>query len=175
MIYSDLVKNNNNDGIYTELFKNKNFNLPIINEVVTPAFLDTAFFFRNSLKTVNVGIPDIKTACVIIIATYYDKWKTYLNAILNDNFKNGVGTITETTSNGNASNKNQVSAFDSSELVDDSGTNQTSANTTTTKTTDIDKVNSMLNLYQKYSVYAMIETDIKHVLFSRVYYDERTY
>ena len=172
MIYSDLVTANGGNGIYTELYKNKTFSLPITNELVTADYLDKAFYFHNSQKTINQGLPDMGTASKIIIASYYDKWKTYIGAILNDNFKNGVGTVTETNTNGSTTATNKVSAYDNPEMVDDSGIQNDTNNSTTTKTTDIDKLNTLLSIYQKYSVYAMIETDIKRVLFSRVYYNE---
>lgn len=169
MIYSEAVANNSNHGIYWELTQHKNFDLNIVNELVTADYLDKSFYFHNGDKIIQKDNLTLSDYSDIILASYYDKWKTYINVLLDKEFKNGESSRSETTTKGTVTNTNKVSAYDSNDLIDDSAVEQNNNITATTTLTTQDSTLNMLNVYQKYSVYAMIETDIRKTLFNIVY------
>lgn len=169
MIYSEAVANNLNHGIYWELTQHKNFDLNIVNDLVTADYLDKGFYFHNGDKTIQKDNLTLSDYSDIILASYYDKWKTYINVLLDTEFKNGESSRSETTTKGTVTNTNKVSAYDSNDLIDDSAVEQNNNITATTTLTTQDSTLKMLNVYQKYSVYAMIETDIRKTLFNIVY------
>lgn len=158
MLYGDEKK-----GIYSELFKLPNFNLPLTNDIVTIDFLDKKFMYQNSQKEINLGLEDLDVAAKILVAKYYDKWLTYINAVNNKNLP--VGETTTTTQTGIINNT--TSAMDSDELINTDG--QNNKNTIETTVINADNTSKMLNLYQKFSVYDMIDTDIRRLLFVNVY------
>lgn len=169
MIYSEAVANNLNHGIYWELTQHKNFDLNIVNDLVTADYLDKGFYFHNGDKTIQKDNLTLSDYSDIILASYYDKWKTYINVLLDTEFKNGESSRSETTTKGTVTNTNKVSAYDSNDLIDDSAVEQNNNITATTTLITQDSTLKMLNVYQKYSVYAMIETDIRKTLFNIVY------
>ena len=169
MIYSEAVANNLNPGIYWELTQHKNFDLNIVNDLVTADYLDKGFYFHNGDKTIQKDNLTLSDYSDIILASYYDKWKTYINVLLDTEFKNGESSRSETTTKGTVTNTNKVSAYDSNDLIDDSAVEQNNNITATTTLITQDSTLKMLNVYQKYSVYAMIETDIRKTLFNIVY------
>lgn len=169
MIYSEAVANNLNHGIYWELTQHKNFDLNIVNDLVTADYLDKGFYFHNGDKTIQKDNLSLSDYSDIILASYYDKWKTYINVLLDTEFKNGESSRSETTTKGTVTNTNKVSAYDSNDLIDDSAVEQNNNITATTTLITQDSTLKMLNVYQKYSVYAMIETDIRKTLFNIVY------
>ena len=162
MIYKDFI---DGSGVYSAIFaiegvKDK---LPLVNDVVTAKSLDAKFLYQNGTKEVNDNLIDLKNAVQIILARYYDKWVNYANELLVKD--NPVGTTTTIKSSGNT--KAQTSAMDSNNLIDTDGTTQ---DTTTTETTVTQQDRSQfLNMYQKYSIYDMIDTDIRRLLFINVY------
>ena len=169
MIYSEAVANNSNHGIYWELTQHKNFDLNIVNDLVTADYLDKGFYFHNGDKTIQKDNLSLSDYSDIILASYYDKWKTYINVLLDNEFKNGESSRSETTTKGTVTNTNKVSAYDSNDLIDDSAVEQNNNITATTTLTTQASTLNMLNVYQKYSVHAMIETDIRKTLFNIVY------
>lgn len=169
MIYSEAVANNLNHGIYWELTQHKHFDLNIVNDLVTADYLDKGFYFHNGDKTIQKDNLTLSDYSDIILASYYDKWKTYINVLLDNEFKNGESSRSETTTKGTVTNTNKVSAYDSNDLIDDSAVEQNNNITATTTLTTQASTLNMLNVYQKYSVYAMIETDIRKTLFNIVY------
>ena len=169
MIYSEAVANNLNHGIYWELTQHKNFDLNIVNDLVTADYLDKGFYFHNGDKTIQKDNLTLSDYSDIILASYYDKWKTYINVLLDTELKNGESSRSETTTKGTVTNTNKVSAYDSNDLIDDSAVEQNNNITATTTLITQDSTLKMLNVYQKYSVYAMIETDIRKTLFNIVY------
>ena len=169
MIYSEAVANNLNHGIYWELTQHKHFDLNIVNDLVTADYLDKGFYFHNGDKTIQKDNLSLSDYSDIILASYYDKWKTYINVLLDNEFKNGESSRSETTTKGTVTNTNKVSAYDSNDLIDDSAVEQNNNITATTTLTTQASTLNMLNVYQKYSVYAMIETDIRKTLFNIVY------
>lgn len=162
MIYKNFI---DGSGIYSAIFaiegvKDK---LPLINDVVTAKSLDAKFLYQNGNKEVNDNLIDLKNAVQIILARYYDKWVNYASELLVKD--NPQGTITTIKTTGNT--KAQTSAMDSSNLIDTDGTTQDS--TTTENTVSQQDRSQFLNMYQKYSIYDMIDTDIRRLLFINVY------
>lgn len=162
MIYKDFI---GNSGVYSAIFAIEGVKekLPLINDVVTAKSLDAKFLYQNGTKEVNENLIDLENAVQIILARYYDKWVNYANELLARD--KSVGTTTTIKSTGNT--KAQTSAMDSNSLIDTDGTTQ---DTTTTENTVSQQDRSyFLNMYQKYSIYDMIDTDIRRLLFINVY------
>lgn len=162
MIYKDFIKGS---GIYSAIFaingvKEK---LPLINDVVTAKSLDAKFLYQNGNKEVNDNLIDLQNAVQIILARYYDKWVNYVTELLVKDNPQGTTTTIKTTGN----TKAQTSAMDSNSLIDTDGTTQDS--TTTENTVTQQDRSQYLNMYQKYSIYDMIDTDIRRLLFINVY------
>ena len=156
-----MLYNESNHDIYKQLFTIPKFDLKLTNDLVTVDFLDKKFTYQNANK--ELQLDDLSLAAQIIVAKYYDKWSTYINAVLSKNVPLGEKTTTETVAN----SSNNVSAMDSPTTVPINGQDATSKETTTRETAD--NVGKMLTLYQKYSIYDMIDTDIRRVLFLNVY------
>ena len=162
MIYKNFI---DGSGIYSAIFaingvKEK---LPLINDVVTAKSLDAKFLYQNGNKEVNDNLIDLQNAVQIILARYYDKWVNYASELLLKD--KPVGTTTTIKTSGNT--KAQTSAMDSNNLIDTDGTTQDS--TTTENTVSQQDRSQFLNMYQKYSIYDMIDTDIRRLLFINVY------
>ena len=162
MIYKDFI---GNSGVYSAIFaiegvKDK---LPLVNDVVTAKSLDAKFLYQNGNKEVNDNLIDLENAVQIILARYYDKWVNYANELLSQ--YNTVGTTTTIKSTGNT--KAQTSAMDSNTLIDTDGTIR-NISTTENKVSQQDR-SQFLNMYQNYSIYDMIDTDIRRLLFINVY------
>lgn len=162
MLYKDFI---DGSGVYSAIFAIEGVKekIPLINDVVTAKSLDAKFLFQNGTKEVNDNLLDLQNAVQIILARYYDKWVNYANELLEQN--NTVGTTTTIKTTGNT--KAQTSAMDSNNLIDTDGTTQ-DATTTENKVTQQDR-SQYLNMYQKYSIYDMIDTDIRRLLFVNVY------
>ena len=162
MIYKDF---SGNSGVYSAIFaiegvKDK---LPLINDVVTAKSLDAKFLYQNGTKEVNENLIDLENAVQIILARYYDKWVNYANELLARDKPVGTTTTIKTTGN----TKAQTSAMDSNNLIDTDGTTQDA--TTIENTVSQQDRSQFLNMYQKYSIYDMIDTDIRRLLFINVY------
>lgn len=162
MIYKDFVESS---GIYSAIFAVDGIQdkLPLINDVVTVESLDAKFMYQNSQKEVNEGLIDLDSTVKIILAKYFDKWANYADVLLKEN--KPLGTIT--TVNSTMNQKAQTSAMDSAELIDTDGSKSDSE---TTQTTISQKDRTQyLTTYQRYSIYDMIDTDIRRLLFKNVY------
>lgn len=162
MFYKDFI---GNSGVYSAIFAIEGVKekLPLINDVVTAKSLDAKFLYQNGTKEVNDNLIDLENAVQIILARYYDKWVNYANELLSQDKPVGTTTTIKTTGN----TKAQTSAMDSSNLIDTDGTTQ---DTTTTQSTITQQDRAQyLNTYQKYSIYDMIDTDIRRLLFINVY------
>lgn len=162
MLYKDFI---GGSGIYSAIFANNDIKnkLPLINDIVTTDDLDAKFLYQNANKEVNENLGSLENAVKIILARYYSKWVNYANELLADVKNLGTTTTIKTT----GSSKAQTSAMDSSNLIDTDGTTQ---DTTTTQNTITQQDRSQfLSTYQKYSIYDMIDTDIRRLLFINVY------
>ena len=162
MIYKDFI---DGSGVYSAIFAIEGVKekLPLVNDVVTAKSLDAKFLYQNGTKEVNDNLIDLENAVQIILARYYDKWVNYANELLARDKPVGTTTTIKTTGN----TKAQTSAMDSNNLIDTDGTTQ-DATTTENTVTQQDR-SQFLNMYQKYSIYDMIDTDIRRLLFINVY------
>lgn len=162
MLYKDFV---GSGGIYSAIFAVDGIQdkLPLINDVVTVESLDAKFMYQNSQKEVNEGLIDLSNTVKIILAKYFDKWTNYADVLLKENKPLGTTTTVNSTMN----QKAQTSAMDSAELIDTDGS-KSDSETTQTTISQRDRT-QYLTTYQRYSIYDMIDTDIRRLLFKNVY------
>jgi len=168
MLYSDLVKDNS--GIYTLLLNRlSNSDISkISNSYVKATDLDARFLFENGEK--DCLFNDLNNAVSVLIAKYYQKWSVLINDFITGKLANGASQVTEQTGTGKVTNN--ISAYDSSDLVPDNGSDTNTNNETTIY--DIDGVNFILTTYKNNIVYDTINTDIRRTLFQNVYSLEKS-
>ena len=168
MIYQDLVAQQDGAGIYTLLLdKLQNSGLKLSNAYVTAQRLDARFSFENSEK--DCLFDDLTKAVDVLIAKYYGKWTKLINGILNDNLKDGATQTTVYNGTGNNNQTNTVSAYDSDDLLKDSGLTSNSTQDYTSKVYSLTGQVLIQNLYTNNIVYDTINTDIRHTLFNQIY------
>lgn len=168
MIYQDLVAQQDGTGIYTLLLdKLQNSGLKLSNAYVTAERLDARFTFENSEKECHFD--DLTKAVDVLIAKYYGKWTKLINGILNDNLKDGATQTTVYNGTGNNNQTNTVSAYDSDDLLKDSGLTSNSTQDYTSKVYSLTGQVLIQNLYTNNIVYDTINTDIRHTLFNQIY------
>ena len=168
MIYQDLVAQQDGAGIYTLLLdKLQNSGLKLSNAYVTAGRLDARFTFENSEK--ECYFDDLTKAVDVLIAKYYGKWTKLINGILNDNLKDGATQTTVYNGTGNNNQTNTVSAYDSDDLLKDSGLTSNSTQDYTSKVYSLTGQVLIQNLYTNNIVYDTINTDIRHTLFNQIY------
>ena len=168
MIYQDLVAQQDGTGIYTLLLdKLQNSGLKLTNAYVTAERLDARFSFENSEK--ECYFDDLTKAVDVLIAKYYGKWTKLINGILNDNLKDGATQTTVYNGTGNNNQTNTVSAYDSDDLLKDSGLTSNSTQDYTSKVYSLTGQVLIQNLYTNNIVYDTINTDIRHTLFNQIY------
>lgn len=165
--YEELVQKND-VGIYTLLLDQlKSDDFKIANAYVTSQRLDARFSFENNLK--ECLFDDLTKAVDVLIAKYYGKWTKLITGILNDNLKDGATQTTVYNGTGNSDQTNTVSAYDSDDLLKDSGL---TANTKQDYTSKVYSLNGQVliqSLYTNNLVYDTINTDIRHTLFNQIY------
>lgn len=157
-----------NHGIYTALFDNLKDSgaTDLLNQYVTAEKLDERFAFENNDK--ELLFPNFQVACNVLIARFYAKWSNLIQGVLKTSLPNGASTITETKNSGGQTTTNNVSAYDTSDLIPNDSTNVNNDQTVTTTTTDITGTQFIMNLYKNGSIYDIINTDIRHTLFSNI-------
>lgn len=167
MIYEDLVKQED-AGIYTLLLdKLQNSGLTIANAYVTAQRLDARFAFENNQK--DCYFDDLTKAVDVLIATYYNKWLHLVNAFENGLLSDGASSKTVYTGSGSGENKNNISAYDSDDLVSDSSLTTNTKQDYTNTVFDLTGQELIKDVYSNNFVYDTINSDIRHTLFSQVY------
>lgn len=158
-----------NHGIYTALFDNLRDSgvSDLTNQYVTAQKLDARFAFENNQK--ELLFDNFQLACDVLLAKYYSKWVNLIQGVLKSNLPAGASTITETKNSGGSTTTNNVSAYDTSDLIPNDSSTIDNDQTVTTTTTDITGTQFILNLYKNSSIYDIINADIRHTLFSNVY------
>lgn len=158
-----------NHGIYTALFDNLRDSgvSDLTNQYVTAQKLDTRFAFENNQK--ELLFDNFQLACDVLLAKYYSKWVNLIQGVLKTNLPAGASTITETKNSGGSTTTNNVSAYDTSDLIPNDSSTIDNNQTVTTTTTDITGTQFIMNLYKNSSIYDIINADIRHTLFSNVY------
>ena len=165
--YEELVQQND-VGIYTLLLDQlKNDDFKIANAYVTSQRLDTRFSFENNLK--ECLFDDLTKAVDVLIAKYYGKWTKLVNGILNDNLKDGATQTTVYNGTGNSDQTSTISAYDSDDLLKDSGLTANTKQDYTSKVYSLSGQAIIQSLYTNNIVYDTINTDIRHTLFNQVY------
>lgn len=170
MLYQDLIIQDGK-GIYTALLDKLGSN-NIVNDIITAQKLDSRFSFENNLK--ECLFHSIDAASVVLIAKYSSKWIKLLSSY-NDKLPAGATSYTLTNSKQNANNTNNISAYDSSDMLPDSGTN-------TDSTVNVDETHYtltgkqlILNLYKNVNIYDIINADIRKTLFRNVHILDKEY
>lgn len=168
MIYQNLVSQNGSGGIYTALLsKLSNSTLNLTNSYVTAQRLDARFAFENNSK--ECYFEDINNAVDVLLAKFYTKWEHLFSAFENDKLETGASQTRVYSGSTNASSKSQISAYDTTELIDDSGL--TNAGTTNYNSSEFSLTGQQLiqTIYTNNVVYDTINSDIRHTLFSQIY------
>lgn len=167
MIYQDIVKKDDM-GIYTALLdKLQNSKLKIADSYVTAQRLDARFAFENNLKDCNFN--DFNSATDVLIAKFYTKWVHLYETFENDNLASGATQTTVYNGATNGNSKSQVSAYDSTELVDDTGLTSDSKQNYTNSVYNLSGQQLIQSIYTNNFVYDTINTDIRHTLFNQIY------
>lgn len=165
--YEELVQKND-VGIYTLLLDQlKSDDFKLANAYVTSQRLDARFAFENNLK--ECLFDDLTKSVDILIAKYYGKWSKLINGILNDNLKDGATQTTVYNGTGNSDQTNTVSAYDSDDLLKDSGLTSNTKQDYTSKVYSLSGQALIQSLYNNNVVYDTINTDIRHTLFNQIY------
>ena len=165
--YEELVQKDD-AGIYTLLLDQlKNDDFKLANSYVTAQRLDARFSFENNLK--ECLFDDLNKAVDVLIAKYYGKWAKLINGILNDNLKDGATQTTVYNGTGNSDQTNTISAYDSDDLLKDSGLTSNTTQDYTSKVYSLSGQVLIQNLYTNNLVYDTINTDIRHTLFNQIY------
>ena len=107
--------------------------------------------------------------CYLNIYGYFILKSLTIQGVLKSNLPAGASTITETKNGGGSTTTNNVSAYDTSDLIPNDSTTIDNNQTVTTTTTDITGTQFIMNLYKNGSIYDIINSDIRHTLFSNVY------
>lgn len=163
MLYQDLIVQDDK-GIYTALL-DKLGSDDIVNNTITAQRLDARFSFENNLK--ECLFDSLDNAVDVLLAKYSSKWTKLLSAY-NNKLPDGATSYTLTNSEQSANNTNNISAYDSSDMLPDSGSNSdSSVNSDDTQYTLTGK-QLILNLYNKVNIYDIINTDIRKTLFRNV-------
>ena len=167
MIYEDLVKQED-AGIYTLLLdKLQNSGFTIANAYVTAQRLDARFSFENNQK--DCYFDDLTKAVDVLIATYYSKWLHLVNAFENGLLSDGASSKTVYTGSGSGENKNNISAYDSDDLVSDSSLTTNTKQDYTNTVYDLTGQELIKEVYSNNFVYDTINSDIRHTLFNQIY------
>lgn len=167
MIYEDLVKQED-AGIYTLLLdKLQNSGLAITNAYVTAQRLDARFSFENNQK--DCYFDDLTKAVDVLIATYYNKWLHLVNAFENGLLSDGASSKTVYTGSGSGENKNNISAYDSDDLVSDSSLTTNTKQDYTNTVYDLTGQELIKDVYSNNFVFDTINSDIRHTLFNQIY------
>ena len=165
--YEKLVQKDDT-GIYTLLLDQlKSDDFKITNAYVTAQRLDARFAFENNLK--ECLFDDLTKAVDVLIAKYYGKWSKLITGILNDNLKDGATQTTVYNGTGNSDQTNTVSAYDSDDLLKDSGLTAITKQDYTSKVYSLNGQVIIQSLYTNNVVYDTINTDIRHTLFNQIY------
>lgn len=167
MDYEDLVKQDGT-GIYTLILNRlKDDSLKLTNSYVTAERLDALFSFENNQK--ECLFDNLVNAVDVLIAKYYGKWTKLINGILNDNLKDGAVQTTVYTGSSNNNSTNSISAYDSDDLLKDSGLTADTKQDYTSSVYSLSGQMLIQNLYTNNLVYDTINADIRHTLFNQVY------
>lgn len=170
MLYQDLTIKANK-GIYTALLDKLGSN-NIATDLITAQKLDTRFSFENNLK--ECLFDDLDNAADVLVVRFSFKWSK-LMAAFSSNIPDGASNYTVTNSKQNVNNTNSISAYDSDDLLKDSGANSDATGNTNTTVYDLTGQELILNLYSNANIYDIINTDIRKTLFRNIQILDKEY
>lgn len=163
MLYQDLTIKANK-GIYTALLDKLGSN-NIVNDTITAQKLDTRFSFENNLK--ECMFDNLDTASDVLVVKFSSKWSKLMSAF-NAAIPDGASNYTVTNSKQNVNNTNSISAYDSNDLLQDSGANSDATGNTNITVYDLKGQELILNLYNNVNIYDIINTDVRKTLFRNI-------
>lgn len=169
MLYKDVASER---GIYTVIFDDlKVSDLDdLTNDYVKASDLDARFLYENGLK--DIEFTNLVQYLPILKAKFYHKWASLIKVQSNLD-KNGTSNITKTVNGGNIQQNNNISAYDSEDLLTDTQTETTDNTTQTVTKSSLDGTRFIMSTYKNNYVYDIINTDIRRTLFRNVYNMER--
>lgn len=180
MIYSDYIKNGGT-GIITLLSSNQTLKF-LLSDVIKP--LDSAFLLENGSKEFSLSIEnmlkvtnDLTPISNMMKARFGQYWNVLYNSQPTDN---DPVYSSITISNGELNTKgnsiNQVSAYDSPDMVNSDGSNSTGnqTNNNTLKTLNYDDLTNLLGELKNNVFYDKMFTDIRSYIFNNFYGNERS-
>lgn len=170
MLYQDLTIKDNK-GIYAALLDKLGSN-NIATDLITAQKLDTRFSFENNLKECLFN--DLDNAADVLVVKYSFKWSK-LMAAFSSTIPDGASNYTVTNSKQNVNNTNSISAYDSDDLLKDSGANSDATGNTNTTVYDLSGQELILNLYSNANIYDIINTDIRKTLFRNIQILDKEY
>lgn len=170
MLYQDLTIKANK-GIYAALLDKLGSN-NIATDLITAQKLDTRFSFENNLK--ECLFDDLDNAADVLVVRFSFKWSK-LMAAFSSNIPDGASNYTVTNSKQNVNNTNSISAYDSDDLLKDSGANSDATGNTNTTVYDLSGQELILNLYSNANIYDIINTDIRKTLFRNIQILDKEY
>lgn len=170
MLYQDLTIKDNK-GIYAALLDKLGSN-NIATDLITAQKLDTRFSFENNLK--ECLFDDLDNAATVLVAKYSFKWSK-LMAAFSSTIPDGASNYTVTNSKQNVNNTNSISAYDSDDLLKDSGANSDATGNTSTTVYNLDGQELIFNLYSNNNIYDIINTDIRKTLFRNIQILDKEY
>jgi len=179
MMYADYIKNGGT-GIIELLSKNQTLKF-LLSDVIDP--LDSAFLMENGSKQFSLSISnmlniqnDLTPIANMLKVRYGQYWQVLYNSQPTD--KDTVYSSI-TTSNGElnttGNNTNQVSGYDSPDMVTSDGNNSTGnqTNNGTVKTLNYDELTTLLSELKNNVFYDRMFTDIRNYIFNTLYGNER--
>lgn len=170
MLYQDLTIKDNK-GIYAALLDKLGSN-NIATDLITAQKLDTRFSFENNLK--ECLFDDLDNAADVLVVKFSSKWSK-LMAAFNAAIPDGASNYTVTNSKQNVNNISSISAYDSDDLLKDSGANSDATGNTSTTVYDLSGQELILNLYSNANIYDIINTDIRKTLFKNIQILDKEY
>lgn len=170
MLYQDLTIKDNK-GIYAALLDKLGSN-NIATDLITAQKLDTRFSFENNLK--ECLFDDLDNAADVLVVKFSFKWSK-LMAAFSSNIPDGASNYTVTNSKQNVNNTSSISAYDSDDLLKDSGASSDASGNTSTTVYNLDGQELILNLYSNNNIYDIINTDIRKTLFKNIQILDKEY
>jgi len=179
MMYSEYIKDGGT-GIIALLSKNQTLKY-LLSDVIQP--LDTAFNMENGSKRFTLTVEnllksenDLTPIANMMKVRFGQYWQVLYNSQPNDTDP-VYSSITESTGelNSKGNNINQVSGYDSPDMVNSDGSNSTGnqTNNTTLKTLNYADLTKMLDELKKNVFYDKMLTDIRNYMFDSFYGNER--
>lgn len=180
MIYSDYI-NNGGTGIVTLLSNNQTLKF-LLSDDIKP--LDDAFLLENGSKEFSLPVEnllkaenDLTPIANMLKVRFGQYWKVLHNSQPTDTdpVYSSITTSTgELNTKGNSIN--QVSGYDSPDMVNSDGSNSTGnqTNNGTVKTLNYDDLTNLLGELKNNVFYDKLFTDIRSYIFNSFYGNERS-